>query len=357
MKKTILLTVATLLATVSFAQQQLATLNHNDSITVFYGANALVQAHSAAVNGDVVTLSSGSFNPVNITKAISIRGNGMEEDPVAQTQPTIINGSMSLAVSDSAFNLSIIGVKITGQLSSDYTVYTTNPYFEKCNIAAVSPFYGGERLVNATFVNCVIHYAKTTFFSNISFINCVILNFERDWWQFADPSDRPYSTGCSLTNCIANLPSWQIRYYVYGTSTPAFACTNSILYYSYRTSDDVGTSPNTQSSYNCIGIAFYSDGDYPTNYYQSTEHQNHNYHSMSSVFKYFNGTYYDGVSFELQDSIAANILGNDGTQVGVYGGMVPFNPRVNTPRYVNCSVAPHTTLDGKLSVDIEVVSE
>ena len=63
------------------------------------------------------------------------------------------------------------------------------------------------------------------------------------------------------------------------------------------------------------------------------------------------------LSFELQDSIAANVLGNDGIQIGVYGGMVPFNPRVNTPRYVNCSVAPHTTLDGKLSVDIEVVSE
>ena len=107
--------------------------------------------------------------------------------------------------------------------------------------------------------------------------------------------------------------------------------------------------------YNCIGVVVNSLAQGP--YFGNSNNNNVSIGSLSGVFKYFNGAYSDGISFELQDSIAANYLGNDGTQVGVYGGMVPFNPRVNTPRYVNCSVAPHTTLDGKLSVDIEVVSE
>ena len=32
--------------------------------------------------------------------------------------------------------------------------------------------------------------------------------------------------------------------------------------------------------------------------------------------------------YELIDSIAATCLGNDGTQVGIYGGLFPFDPRV-----------------------------
>ena len=80
MKKTLLLALAMFFATVSFAQQQLATLNHNDSITVYYGASALQQAHNAAVAGDIITLSPGSFTSVTITKPVSIRGAGMFPD-------------------------------------------------------------------------------------------------------------------------------------------------------------------------------------------------------------------------------------------------------------------------------------
>ena len=65
-----------------YAQKQVATLNHNGEISVYYGENSLRTAHSAAVAGDVITLSPGTFNACVITKPITLRGAGCEDDNV-----------------------------------------------------------------------------------------------------------------------------------------------------------------------------------------------------------------------------------------------------------------------------------
>ena len=55
-----------------FAQSSLiATLSHEGEVSLYYGASALQQAHEAATHGDVITLSSGTFTSVKITKAIT----------------------------------------------------------------------------------------------------------------------------------------------------------------------------------------------------------------------------------------------------------------------------------------------
>ena len=92
MKKNLLrlmmLFVAAVLTNNAFARGSLlATLNHEGTISTFYGAQAWKNAHEAAVNGDVVTLSSGSFLATNITKAITVRGAGIGIDP------TVVGGA------------------------------------------------------------------------------------------------------------------------------------------------------------------------------------------------------------------------------------------------------------------------
>ena len=44
----------------ALAQTQVATLQHGEEISVFYGNNAFVQAHNVAVDGDIVTLDIGA---------------------------------------------------------------------------------------------------------------------------------------------------------------------------------------------------------------------------------------------------------------------------------------------------------
>ena len=95
MKKTLFLALMLVIGATAFAQQQMATLNHNDTITVFYGPYALKDAHNAAVAGDIVTLSPGTFEKCDITKPITLRGAGATIDTIAGTYPTVITGNFT----------------------------------------------------------------------------------------------------------------------------------------------------------------------------------------------------------------------------------------------------------------------
>lgn len=60
------------------------------------------------------------------------------------------------------------------------------------------------------------------------------------------------------------------------------------------------------------------------------------------------------LTYELTEENQKNWIGTDGTQVGMHGGNLPFDPAVDAPVISKFNVASKTTADGKLSVDIEV---
>lgn len=369
MKKLYLLLAAILIASTTFAQQQLATLNHNDSITVYYGTTALQQAYNASVDGDIITLSSGSFAAVNISKAVTIRGAGMYADSVARTAPTIITGDITIdhANGTLASHIRFEGVRFVENFFFENTNY---PEFIKCEFQLISgknmQQNGYDKyLSHATFINCVIKelqvvkrypyynyytYSARTYIRNSSFVNCALLsvyNFD----QYNSNTTMPVSnnsvnangTNNTFNNCIVKIHPAEAHNY---------SINNSILYYA------VEDSSSSALAYNSIGI---NNDITNANYFVSTilNGQNlHNYNSFSSVFKTFTGTYTSGgTSFDLQESIANSILGTDGTQVGIYGGAMPFDPYVRHPLVRRCNVASRSTADGKLAVDIEIVSE
>ncbi|MBR4897373.1 MAG: hypothetical protein IKZ48_01105 [Prevotella sp.] len=57
---------------------------------------------------------------------------------------------------------------------------------------------------------------------------------------------------------------------------------------------------------------------------------------------------------KLIDEAKQKYVGNDGTEIGQYGGNLPWDIRILSPQITKCNVAAKTTADGKLSVDIEV---
>ena len=95
----------------ALAQTQVATLQHGDDVSVYYGTNAFVEAHTAAQTGDIITLSGGSYAPCNITKAITLHGAGCAVDTVANTTPTIFGGDIFLNVADTSNFLTIEGIR------------------------------------------------------------------------------------------------------------------------------------------------------------------------------------------------------------------------------------------------------
>lgn len=72
------------------------------------------------------------------------------------------------------------------------------------------------------------------------------------------------------------------------------------------------------------------------------------------ILKTYTGEFNDKETFDLTDDAKTKYLGLDGTEVGIYGGNFPFDPKTSAPQITKFNVATKSTVDGKLSVDIEV---
>lgn len=331
MKKNLLrlmmLFVAAVLTNNAFAQGSLlATLNHEGTISTFYGAQAWKNAHEAAVNGDVVTLSSGSFLGTNITKAITVRGAGMGIDPTVVVEPTVITGDFNINIEDAGSSR----LTLEGIYSNNTITYTNvvNPLFLKCRLNEVTGSGTTNILKDASFIHCRIAkglqlyenssascvnsvvqrpHSVDTYTSNFEFFNSVIVT-----------DDLGYTKSSSFKNCI-----------IIGGSKVNDNCT----------------------AYNCIGL---ESSDMFTNITNTTNKIVSDY---ATLFKTYTGATLeklDSENFQLTDAAKTQYLGMDGTEVGIYGGNLPFDPIPSNPQITKCNVAAKSSADGKLSVDIVV---
>ena len=333
MKKNLLrlmmLFVAAVLTNNVFAQGSLlATLNHEGTISTFYGSQAWKNAHDAAANGDVITLSSGTFVAVNITKAITVRGAGMGIDSTAVSEPTVITGDFTINIAEPGSNrLTLEGIY------SNHTIYYTNvvnPLFLKCRLKKVSYNYSEDVLKDASFIHCRIAeefnlgtnssascvnsviqdpYSSDYYTSNFEFINCCLIG------------DMGFAYSSSFKNCI--ISDNENGHYINSSCT----------------------------AYNCICLT-------ANNYFRNiTNATNKSLTEYATLFKTYTGAALDNLdseTFELTDAAKAQYLGAEGTEVGIYGGNLPFDPTPSNPQITKCNVAAKSTADGKLSVDIEV---
>lgn len=359
MKKIITLCVALIATIVVSAQQPMAILDHNDSISVFYGNGALGSAYNAAVSGDIITLSSGSFDGnFNMTKNnITIRGAGMQYDSVTMQEATYVNNSASYYFS--ANNCTLEGLNINNVL------FYNNGHgnrISKCSIGAVYSYwptttYGTSGYNNgkggATFVSCKVYsleifkhtgggYATTTnyyyYLINTSWYNCIVQNL-------------------SIYNNVNWSINWNNQFYHCvigigpGTATYAGEFYNSILYYTSTSN----TRCSNQISAYCIGIQNSNVSSYP--FWNSTVRNNTN-RTFATTFTDFNGSNWDTATFTLTPEAQA-ILGLDSTQVGIYGGAHPYNPRVDAvPPIIGRVTVPATTnAEGRLELNVEIITD
>lgn len=353
MKKAALSVLFTLLLSVAgvtntFAQDQIAVLQHEGVTTTYYGGNVFVDAYNAAENGDMITLSAGNFNTCTIEKCITIHGAGAWQDEmVDEREQTVFLSNFTLSCGGTETeHLTMEGVRFPA------IVNAANPYyaeFYRCSIPhIVTPYSILGDMSNCKFINCRI---GTLEYSTYYFHN---YNTHIDW---ISPSKNVY-----LLNSI-----------VYNTSGLTKALNtekNIIAYNSYIAYGE----ENLQSSdfYNCIisgrpnyvpqgTCSFYNcvmaNNGYEGSLLENAFHRNCiEVDEISQVFENFTGDFNNEL-FIISDEISSIIQGNDGTEVGIYGGMYPYTER---PVYMimrHCTVGDRTTDDGHLSVDIEVVTE
>ena len=317
----------------------LATLNHEGTISTFYGTTALKQAHDAAVNGDVITLSSGNFLAVDITKAITVRGAGMILDTTAGIEPTVIAGDFRVDIADAgSYRLTLEGIY------SNHTITylnAVNPLFLKCrlkNITCGYRNYGGNAgvLKDASFIHCrIVEDLSLSQNSSASCVNSVIQN----------PHSNNSSSNFEFTNCVLFFSDESIYSRISGVYSSLFR--NCII--GTKSSSDCMNDNCT--AYGCIGLG--NTGIFKN----ATNATNTIVSDYTTLFKSYTGASLgnlDSETFELTDEAKARYLGTDGTEVGIYGGNLPFDPTPSNPQITKCNVASKSTADGKLSVDIEV---
>lgn len=338
MKKFFLSLVAAIVATTAtYAQSSLvATLSHNGETTQFYGANALVESHEAAADGDVITLSSGTFSATTVTKCITLRGAGMFGNSNTQVLPTTISGIMTFGISaDAEGRLIIEGLCFNNDVY--FTGTLKNPLFEK-TIFQNSVRYNVNNLptvITPTYIHC---FAKSSVYAkaNNTFINCVLGSVSSD--------DGYYNT---YENCVVitrDTYGWR------NINNQAFK--NCILV--STSGSQIDALESSCSAYNCLAIYNGAPASWSRIFYHvgnntNTEIQDNG----SSVFKTYTGTFTDSETFELKDEAASTYLGHDGTQVGIYGGTAPFDPTPSNPQVTKFEVNSGTA-NGKLTVKINV---
>lgn len=342
MKKSFLSLVLTMYLFTGSAIAQssmLATLSHEGEISVFYGANALKEAHTAANHGDVITLSSGSFSATDITKAITLRGAGVERNTSRNIYPTIITGDFSIALSDSVKqNLTIEGI------FNNFTVTIKNG------------------LDNATFIKdrfkTLIYSGNTSSFKNNRFIHCKIV-------ESLTAVSNSRSNSLSFINCYIGTLSNNdcptiLHNSIVGGNGEGFDiykyCTfyNCIIICDYGSNGIRSTIDASNSVYNSIATNMTPGLEHYV-YSKITSNSNHIIVKIDGVFKTFRVKgYNEEEAFELLDDVKSKYLGTDSTQIGIHGGSYPYSSITTNPQITKCIVAPRSTADGKLSIDIEV---
>lgn len=297
------------------AQTQFATLVHNDTLSSFTGVDALSEAMAAAADGDIITLSSGTFNGCTISKAITLRGAGMEADE--QGRQTLVTGNISIK----STSFSMEGVCIPSNSLKVMTIMETL-YLNKCVIGTYDyKSTGSNSPKNTVVTNCKINkFTNSGYNGNTKLQFYAYNSFFMTGGLYSGYGDSRYD------NCVFG---------------------GSMTYGSY---------------YNCIFLAEKPGGQKTTDHCVSsnaltnaTDNNNYVVEDVTTLFSNYDAeaTWYTR-DLTLTDEAKATYLGSDGTEVGIYGGSLPFSPWLDRPFIKRLTVAPKSTRDGKLSVDIEV---
>ena len=297
----------------AFAQNTLvATLTHGDEVSMFYGTNALQQAWSAATHGDVINLSGGKFQSTKITKAVAVRGTGIHD-----ANPTyIVNGFEVEIPANVTEKLSFEGCRITSMMTIKGTL--SNAYFLKNSLAGVSVYSSNGKMDNGMFVNCDVYGMSLYGQSTAQIINSYVEHFSNS------------GKLASFVNCVVNT-----------SANPAiYKNSQFVSCIMYQTNGYCF--PSTSTAINCVGLDANKKAFRDMSLKENCSYAGMDIFQESNVWK------------DLTDEAKAKYLGIDGTPVGKFGGMIPYDMTPSYPQITKMNVAAKTTADGKLSVEIGV---
>lgn len=343
-----------------------ATLIHGNETTNYYGETAFKNAYTAAADsGDVIVLSPGTFGGNNsdyyvyITKSISIYGSGMRTDTISGRKTTTVPKiQINRYTSYDEYGKKVMKfptIYLEGLCIDDLSIHSvhsddmdadvtylplTNALFRKCwikdlKIAASTQSCRVQQCRLSNISSYIYKNGKTETYQNFNWPQKQ-LNFENCYTESA--------IGGSVYNCTVTYDHCIIRTYNYYSSYISgwsySNLTNNIIYSSVE---------NTCTAYNNI----FTVSDI------GTTNAENNWTGIANAGIWADpnedGSYGDYKDYKLK--FPETYVGTDGTEVGINGGIAPFDRTSAVPRLLSSQIDLRTSDDGKLNVKIQVEAQ
>lgn len=321
MKKLVLMFIALFSMSASvFADGLTATLQQGDNMQAFYGQDALKQAYEAAQsNGAIITLSEGTFNPVeSVEKSMTIIGYNALNSSYGYTKV----GSAKIL----ADNVIIEGVFFTGNVELGNI---SNCHIKRC-------YLDNQLTATETHTNTLIDQSVVKYDSAIgSGVNYVIKNST----LFAFYSKNTVNNKAQITNCV--IWKWCSSYSSDSNIKQPYAIyMNNVL---------GGYNRSAAISYKCDTVS-----EFYYNYYVKTYGSSYGF-SVSYPIDCINEGNSTYSSYQYSHSFPCSQtwdkMGMDGTVVGILGG-TGFSKFPSIPRITSSTIDSHTDSQGKFNVKI-----
>ena len=321
-----------------YGQNPITMLQHNGEASAFYGQTSFAVAYDASVDGDTLLLTAGGFTPpYAIAKGLTIIGSGFFPDSVSvKKRTTILDRIFILAGADSLY---LEGLFVNGDIVYGMSDSINSVKVKRC------------RLANALFQSTSSSAAK----NNCSYEECYFGGF----LDFNNYGENLLIQHCILKGNIKNINAnavidgniiLSIYSSVFCYISTSIIRNNIIL--ATTTSVDHG---GNNVFYNNLFVKSSLGQSFSVNNYESN-----NYYGVvrDSIFVNQTGdTYSFSHDYHLKDTVS--YLGTDGTQVGIYGGLLPFKDygRPSNPQIITKSVDSKTDSDGNLQINFKVEAQ
>lgn len=273
-----------------------AMLDHNGQVTLFDG-DKIQDAVNAAVDGDVIYLTLGTFKPFNVTKKITIRGTG---------ETSVIDGDVNISIPGSAKLTSPVLEALAVSGTVNIGAQVDDMIIRKCKIA---DFTIGAQVDGAVLDRCYITHTLTlsSYIKGMTIVNTKLYAVKAN-------------TGATQNTTFVNCNFYRIY-------APNFSGTiiNSIIFFSVNNYDSYGYSESQISSTVLLNTLYTPYSTY------STSSVLQNCYNLSSNYGDLLSATCD-CKYDTSYLQSKSYLGTDGTVVGIYGGDTPYTLEPSVPK-------------------------
>lgn len=295
-----------------------------NTCTPFYHIDSAI---TAAVDGSYLYLPGGVFTfGTTINKRLHIIGSGYSLDSALITNTTQISGGFALG--SNAAGSSFEGLYLTGAITGPTTTFINNVSFMYVNCISIS-----MKLSNSVIRSCILRTGSSggnTFYSGINneILNSYIVDISQLSNSVIQNCNGIYYANSSVLNLFKNNI---FDRYPAPLSSANVGSGNSLVYNVYTSTCTSG----------CISSIFAANNVLMTE---------------ANVFAAGSLT---TSNMQLLAGSAALTAGENGTEVGVFGGLFPFKKGgvPSNPHIYQKVISASTNINGQLPVQIKVRAE